>query len=84
VYILRCADGALYVGHTTNLVQRERQHNEGRGGQYTASRRPVCLVYSESHSTLESACAREKQLKRWTAGKKEALIAGDLTLLKQL
>jgi len=83
VYILRCADGTLYVGHTTDILRREQAHNEGRGGRHTASRRPVRMVYTERHVTLESACARERQLKRWTAAKKQALIAGDMKQLKR-
>ena len=84
VYILRCSDGSLYVGHTWDLCSRERTHNEGRGGCYTARRRPVRLVYSEEHDSLRGAVRREHQLKGWTRAKKEALIAGDLAGLKKL
>lgn len=42
------------------------------------------LAYSESHPTRASALTRERQLKKWTRAKKEALIAGDLPLLKRL
>jgi predicted GIY-YIG superfamily endonuclease len=41
------------------------------------------LVYSETHSDRDAALARERQLKRWTRAKKEALIAGDAVLLKR-
>jgi len=82
VYIVRCSDGTLYVGHTCNVHSREKTHNEGRGSLYTAERRPVKVVYSESHDLLEAAIARERQLKRWTTATKEALIAGDLATLK--
>ena len=84
VYILRCADDALYVGHTHDLDGRLRWHNDGRGSKFTASRRPVCLLYSEGAETQPGAIARERQLKRWTRRKKDALIAGDLCLLKAL
>jgi predicted GIY-YIG superfamily endonuclease len=84
VYILRCADGSLYVGHTSDLETRERTHNEGRGGSFTAKRRPVTLLYSESLPSLAAARAREAQLKRWSALKKEALIRGDLARLHRL
>ena len=82
VYILRCSDRTLYVGHTTDIAEREKAHNLGRGGQYTALRRPVILVYSEQQDSIERAVARERQLKRWTRAKKEALVAGDLTTLR--
>jgi predicted GIY-YIG superfamily endonuclease len=64
VYILRCADGTLYVGSTSDLTERERRHNEGRGATYTASRTPVQLVYSEEHPSRLAAQRREAQLKR--------------------
>lgn len=83
-YILRCADGSLYVGHTEDLASREQIHNEGRGSKYTARRTPVCMVYAEQHPSIASAVAREHQLKRWTHKKKEALIIGDRPALKSL
>ena len=67
----------LYTGHTENVQDRERTHNEGRGGAYTATRRPGQVVYSENASSLDNARRRERQLKRWSAQKKEALIAGE-------
>jgi putative endonuclease len=82
--MVRCSDGTLYVGHTNNVRGREKTHNEGHGSRYTAQRRPVKLVYSESHDLLDAAIARERQLKRWTTAKKEALIAGELATLKSL
>lgn len=83
-YIVRCADDTLYVGHTEDLASREQTHNEGRGAKYTASRRPVHMVYAEEHASAESAIARERQLKRWSRAKKEALIRGDRTALDWL
>ena len=82
-YILRCADGALYVGATKDLSLRITKHNEGSAAQFTAGRRPVELVYSEAHATRDAAFARERQIKGWTRVKKEALIAGDLGQLKR-
>jgi len=79
-YILECADRSLYVGATDNPEQRERHHNEGKGSEWTAARRPVKLVWTEEHSTLSSARKRENQLKRWSRAKKAALIRGSLRL----
>jgi predicted GIY-YIG superfamily endonuclease len=84
VYILRCADGVLYVGETHELERRMDRHNHGRAGQFTRGRGPVQLVYSEPHADRPAALRRERQLKHWTRAKKEALIAGDLALLKRL
>jgi len=84
VYILRCADGALYVGHTSDLESRVARHLEGRGPAFTAARLPVALVYHEvTHGSI-AAVQRERQIKRWTRAKKEALIAGDFHTLHSL
>jgi predicted GIY-YIG superfamily endonuclease len=83
-YIVRCADDTLYVGHTEDLASREQTHNDGKGAKYTATRRPVRLVYAEEHSSAGSAIAREHQLKRWSQEKKEALIADDRASLRSL
>jgi predicted GIY-YIG superfamily endonuclease len=83
-YILRCVDGTLYVGHTENLAARERTHNDGKGAKYTAGRTPVRMVYAEEHQSVESAIAREHQLKRWSRKKKEALVRGDQRALRAL
>ena len=84
VYILRCSDDSFYVGHTDDLAGRERTHNDGFGARCTAARRPVSLVYSEQFDSVEQAISRERQLKGWSAGKKQALLDGDLALLRQL
>ena len=83
-YILQCADGSYYVGSTSHLDARFRIHCTGQGPQYTALRLPVRLEYHEAHLTLEAAVRRERQLKKWSRAKKQALIAGDLVRLKQL
>jgi len=83
-YILRCADGTLYVGHTADLASREQTHNEGKGAKYTAARRPVRLVYAEEHPSAVNAIARERQLKQWSHKKKEALVVADRAALRWL
>ena len=74
VYLLRCADGSLYVGETSDLGSREREHNEGRGGSYTATRRPVRIVYAERQASRSEALKREQQIKCWRREKKEVLV----------
>ena len=84
VYILQCADGSYYIGITHQLETRVEQHNIGADPDcYTYKRRPVILVYSEEFSNYTDAIAREKQIKRWTRIKKEALIKGDFDSLKK-
>ncbi len=77
VYILKCADDTLYTGCTNNLDKRLHQHNNLKSGaHYTKLRRPVELVYSETHSTLAEARAREAEIKRLTKIQKLSLIKG--------
>ncbi len=77
-YILRCSDNTLYCGQTNNLETRIKEHNSSkvRGAKYTKARKPVKLVYSEKYPTLQVAMKRERQIKKLTKAKKEALING--------
>ncbi len=77
VYMLRCRDGALYVGHTDDLEARVAHHDAGTYDGFTALRRPVELVFAAELQTRDEAFARERQLKGWSHAKKEALIARD-------
>jgi len=77
VYILRCADGSYYTGHTDNLEKRVAEHQVGELPGYTFSRRPVALVYSEAFPTREEALASERRIKGWSRQKKEAMMRGD-------
>jgi putative endonuclease len=76
VYILRCADGTLYTGITTNPTKRIRQHNgEITGGaKYTRSRRPCRMVYQELAENRSLASKREYEIKRMTRKEKLKLI----------
>ena len=83
-YILRCATDELYVGITNDLDARLVRHDEDTACKFTAMRRPVQLAYFEASESIESAVARERQIKRWTRAKKEALVAGNTTALYSL
>lgn len=74
IYIVRCADGSLYTGWTTNLERRVRAHNAGRGAKYTRSRGPVELVYHEAFETKVEAMRREYAIKQMTREEKLVLI----------
>jgi len=58
--------------------EREAAHNTKAGAKCTWERRPVRLVYTEDHPDLSSARTRENQVKRWSHGKKTALVEGRL------
>ena len=73
-YILKCSDGTLYTGWTNDLQKRLEAHNGGRGAKYTKSRRPVELVYVESHGSKSDAMSRENEIKGMTRAEKLELI----------
>jgi len=76
VYILRCSDNSLYTGIARDLNRRlnEHNHNDRLAAAYTRSRRPVKLVYQETHSDRASASKREANIKKMKKGEKEKLI----------
>jgi putative endonuclease len=75
VYVLRCADGTLYTGVTTDCERRLSQHNAGTASKYTRSRRPVTVVYREPARSHGAALRRELAIKKLSRAAKEALIA---------
>lgn len=78
VYIVRCRDGSLYTGYTTDVNRRVWEHNYSpKGAKYTRSRRPVTLVYSESYSTRSEAMKREYAIKHLSRADKLKLIERD-------
>ena len=81
-YMVKCSDGTLYTGWTTDLEQRMKAHNDGSGAKYTRSRRPVELVYYEEYETKVDAMKREYAIKQLTRKQKEQLIKQKHTLLK--
>ena len=84
VYILKCSDDSYYVGHTNNLKERIHRHNSARAAKWTSCRLPIRFVYKELHQTEKQAILREKQIKKWSRAKKEALINGDIKALQRM
>ena len=84
VYILKCADGSYYTGHTDNMELRLAQHHRGEIPGYTMSRMPLTLVYVDSFPMRDEAFGAERQIKGWSRRKKEALMDKDWERLKAL
>ncbi|WP_095011016.1 GIY-YIG nuclease family protein [Tsuneonella mangrovi] len=76
-YILECADGVYYTGHTDDLERRIAEHSVGGFCRFTSARRPVELIWADEFPTREEALASELRIKKWSRAKKEALAAGD-------
>ena len=83
-YMLRCADGSYYVGHTDDLDARVGAHQSGLMPGYTQKRRPVALVWSQEFHERDEAFRAERQVKGWSRAKKEALIQGDWDAVRLL
>jgi putative endonuclease len=74
VYILECDNDSLYTGITTDIERRFQEHQEGRGGHFTSSTRPIRIVYTEQYPSRSSALRREIVIKSWPKAKKLKLI----------
>jgi tRNA/rRNA methyltransferase len=83
-YLLRCADGHYYCGHTDDLEARIAQHQAGAVPGYTQKRRPVQLIWADRFPDRDSAFAAERQIKGWSRAKKEALVREDWEALREL
>lgn len=75
VYLLRCRDGSLYTGITTDLARRLAAHAAGRASRYTRSRLPVVLAHTEPQASHSLALRREAAIKRLPRLQKELLVA---------
>ncbi|MBS0507533.1 MAG: GIY-YIG nuclease family protein [Proteobacteria bacterium] len=85
VYIVRCADGSYYTGHTDDLDRRIAEHQSGAiSSCYTFKRRPIELVFSQPCATREEALSSEQQIKGWSRRKKEAMMRGDWSEVSRL
>lgn len=74
LYILRCGDGSLYTGITTDVAHRLAMHRSGKGAKYTRGRGPLELVYREECEDHGTALRRELAIKALSREEKMALI----------
>lgn len=83
VYILKCKDGTLYTGITTDLDRRLSEHKSGKGAKYTRGKKAGVIVYSERKRNRSTASKREAEIKSWKRDMKISLISGTLTAWKK-
>jgi putative endonuclease len=74
VYLLRCADGSLYCGWSTDPERRLREHRAGSASRYTRTRLPVDLVYAREFATRSEAMREEVRIKGLSAADKRRLL----------
>ena len=76
VYLLRCSDGSLYCGWSTDPERRLRQHQAGTASRYTRRRLPVELVWTKACADRSEALREEIRIKRLPPAEKRRLVAG--------
>ena len=74
LYILRCGDGTLYTGITTDVQARFAQHQAGKGAKYTRGRGPLEVVYTEECGDHSAALKRELAVKALPREEKEKML----------
>ena len=74
VYLLRCADGTLYCGWTTDVARRVAEHQAGTASRYTRSRLPVALAWSKAVESRGDALREEHRIKGLSRAEKLSLI----------
>jgi len=79
VYIIKCKDGTMYTGITTDAKRRFLEHKKGRGGHYTSSRGVSKLLYTEKAKNRSFASKREAQIKRLSREEKLNFIKSKYT-----
>ncbi|MCP4052511.1 MAG: GIY-YIG nuclease family protein [Mesoflavibacter sp.] len=85
VYILKCSDNTYYTGITSNLERRIIEHKLGKHIEsYTYKRRPIELMFYAEFTDISIAIQTEKQIKKWSKAKKEALINNEFEKLPNL
>ena len=85
LYILRCRDGSLYTGIAVDVDRRIREHESGgRGARYLRGKGPLHLEFSAHLGDRATAQQFEYRVKRLQRDRKEALIAGEMSLTELL
>ena len=74
LYLIRCGDGTIYTGITTDVRRRFKEHQAGIGGYYTKAKKVAKVLYTEKFPTRSAALKRESEIKSWRREKKLNLI----------
>lgn len=83
-YILRCEDGSLYCGYTTDIERREKEHRNSIGSKYVRAHKFKKLEMVITLKTKSDAMKMESAIKKFTKAKKEKIIAGDESFIRKL
>ncbi len=84
LYLVRCGDGSLYTGVTTDVDRRFKAHQEAQGAKYLKGRGPLALVYREKIGDKRLAFRAEHAVKRWPRDRKERLVRAGSGCLERI
>ena len=74
VYLLKCKDGSIYTGITTDVERRFKEHLDGKGGHYTKSTGVIEIIHTEQYKDKSATLKREAEIKSLRREKKLNLI----------
>ncbi len=84
LYLVRCGDGSLYTGITTDVARRFKAHQDNAGAKYLKGRGPLMLVFKERIGGKRLAFQVERAVKRWPKFKKEQLVRAGRGCLERI
>jgi len=74
LYLIRCKDGALYTGITTDVDRRFAEHQSGKGAKYLRGKAPLTLAFQQKIGSRSAALKAEASIKKLSKANKEAII----------
>ncbi len=74
--MIRCCDGSLYTGYTSDLERRIKEHGSSRGAKYLRGKMPLNLVWYKEYKYLKKALQMETKIKKLTKKEKESIVGG--------
>lgn len=80
LYLVRCGDGTLYTGISTDVDRRLAEHRGGKGARYMRGRGPLLLARTLRVGPVGDALKVERKVKRMSPARKEKLIQGKVRL----
>ncbi len=82
LYMIRCKDGSLYTGITTDVKRRFEEHrgNDGKGSKYLRGKAPLKLVLKKKIGSRSLALKVEDKVKKLTKTKKEMFVEDKINI----
>jgi putative endonuclease len=74
VYLVRCKDGSLYTGITTDVERRFTEHQIGKGAKYLRGKAPLTLAWQQEIGSRSAALSAEASIKKLSRAEKETMI----------